>query len=420
MTYNQIMATKTQTLKGFRDFLPGEALKRKYIQQKIEAVFASYGFDPLETPALEYAETLTGKYGDEADKLLYLFEDVGGRKIGLRYDQTVPISRVMATYGQDFPVPFKRYQIQPVWRAEKPQRGRYREFLQCDIDTFGPDSSLADAEIIACTLDVLKSIGFNKPQIWINDRTIFDALGLTKKEIIIIDKLDKIGKEAVIKELENSGRVNATALFDSIESSSKTDRLKDIFRTLEQSGIKEGEDFIFVPFLARGLDYYTSTIFEAKILDTQEVLSVAGGGRYDKLIGSFSGRDVPAVGIAFGFDRVVETAQSLSLIPETKTRSQLLIVTLGRDYLDPALSLANDLRKNEGLNTEVYPDPEAKLDKQLKYADKKGIPFVAILGENEAADQSVTLKNMITRKQTNLNISDLKDIAAHVQEPPTL
>jgi histidyl-tRNA synthetase len=411
---------KAQTLKGFRDFLPGDALKRKYVQDLIENTFVSYGFDPLETPALEYAETLLGKYGDEADKLLYLFEDNGGRRVGLRYDQTVPLSRVIAQYGQDLPTPFKRYQIQNVWRAENTQLGRYREFLQCDIDTIGSSSTLADAEIIACTLDALKRLGFKKTQIQINDRGIFDTLGLSKKEIIIIDKLDKIGEAAVVSELEKSGRQDSQSLFNSLRAAEKTDRLKEIFTALELSKFEEGIDFRFDPFLARGLDYYTSTIFEAKVLDLNSPLSLAGGGRYDKLIGSFNGSETPAVGIAFGFDRIVEVAQELSLLPEYKTRSQMLICTLGSNYLDLSLTLANNLRTNGRVNTEVYPDPEAKLDKQLKYANKKGIPFVAILGENEVESQSITLKNMIDGKQTSLKLDQIAQIAAYVQKPATL
>jgi len=416
MTYNQTMI-KAQTPKGFRDFLPREALKRKYVQRIIETTFASYGFDPLETPALEYAETLTGKYGTEADKLLYLFKDNGGRQVGLRYDQTVPLSRVVAQYGQDLVLPFKRYQIQPVWRAENTQKGRYREFLQCDIDTVGSDSCLTDVEIIACTIDGLKKIGFKKPQIIINDRTIFDSLGLSKKEIIIIDKLDKIGEAAVIEELEKSGRKSAQELFYSIRSATKTDRLQEIFTALEMSNFVEGLDFRFEPFLARGLDYYTSTIFEAKILDLMTPLSVAGGGRYDTLIGTFSGRDVPAVGIAFGFDRIIEIAGELSLLPTFNTSTTMLICTMGPKNLDLSLTLADNLRNDGQINTEIYPDPTAKLDKQLKYANKKGIPFVAILGEDEVKTQSVTLKNMIDGKQTSLKISQLKDIADYVKEP---
>lgn len=409
-----------QTLKGFRDFLPEEALKRKYAQEIIEATFTAYGFDPLETPALEYAETLLGKYGEEADKLLYLFKDNGGREVGLRYDQTVPLARVFAQYRQQLVIPFKRYQIQPVWRAENTQKGRYREFLQCDIDIVGSDLYLSDAEIITCTIDALKRLGFQKPQIQINDRTIFDTLGLSKKEIIIIDKLDKIGEAAVIEELEKSGRKNSQSLFDSIRATTKTERLNKIFSSLAQSGFLEGEDYRFEPFLARGLDYYTSTIFEAKIRDLATPLSVAGGGRYDTLIGTFSGRTAPAVGIAFGFDRIVEIAGELGLLPNYQTRTTILICTLGEDNLDLSLTFANNLRKNGQINTEVYPDPTAKIDKQLKYANKKGIPFVAILGENEIETQSITLKNMIDGKQISLKLDQVKDIAAYVQEPPLL
>lgn len=413
------MMIKPQTLKGFRDFLPPEALKRQYIQRKMEKVFISYGFDPLETPALEYAETLAGKYGDEADKLLYLFEDNGGRKVGLRYDQTVPFSRVIAQYAPELPLPFKRYQVQPVWRAENPQRGRYREFLQCDIDTIGSDSYFTDAEIIACTLNALKNIGFKKPQIWLNDRSIFDSLGLTKKEIIIIDKLDKIGKDAVLKELEISGKKNALSLFSAIENSPKTERLKNICQYLNQSGYLEGEDYLFVPFLARGLDYYTSTIFEVKILDLAEVLSIAGGGRYDELIGSFSGKNVPAVGIAFGFDRIVETAQKLGLIPDDKTLSQFLICILGIQNTPTAILLANKVRAKD-INIEIYPEPEAKLDKQLKYANKKGVPFVAILGDNEVTTNTITVKNMASGEQTTFSQNELDKLTAYVQSPPLL
>lgn len=410
---------KIQPLKGFRDFLPPEALKRKYIQQKIEATFLSYGFDPLETPALEYAETLLGKYGNEADKLLYLFEDRGGRKVGLRYDQTVPLSRVVAAYP-DLPLPFKRYQIQPVWRAENPQRGRYREFLQCDIDTIGTNSYLADVEIIACTLDSLKRIGFTKPLMLVNDRTIFDQLGLTKTEVIIIDKLDKIGRQAVIDELTKSGRNDAEKLFASLESAQRTPRLTEIFAALEKAGFVEGSDFRFEPFLARGLDYYTSTIYEAKILDLTEPLSVAGGGRYDKLIGTFSGLDIPAVGIAFGFDRIVESAEKLMLLPEAPTRTLLLLCPLGDEAVAPALALANNLRKNTQTSTEVYPEPASKLDKQLKYANKKGIPFVGIIGDNEVREGKLTIKNMASGEQTALKFDQPKDIAAYVQKPPLL
>jgi len=397
---------KPQTLKGFRDFLPAEAIKRQFVIGKIKEVFERFGFDPLETPALEYAETLLGKYGDEADKLLYLFEDRGGRKVGMRYDQTVPLSRVISQYGQQLPTPFKRYQIQPVWRAENTQKGRYREFLQCDIDTVGTDSALADAEIIACTITSLKELGLNKPQIWINDRRIFDDLGLSKKEIIIIDKLDKIGKEEVIKELRAAGTKNPERLWNLIENSMPTERLATIIATLEKQGFVQKVDFVFTPFLARGLEYYTSTIFEAKILETTTLLSVAGGGRYDKLIGSFIGSDIPAVGIAFGFDRIMEILEENNLLPEKKTATQVLVTIFSPDQYTNSLEIGAKLRIAR-INTEVYAEEGAKLDKQLKYADRKGIPYVIIQGPDEAKRNIVKLKNMQTKEQEELTVGQL-------------
>lgn len=384
---------QAQTLKGFRDFLPKEALTRQLVIQNIKTVFEQYGFDPLETPALEYAETLTGKYGEEGDKLLYLFKDNGGRDVGLRYDQTVPLSRVVAQYP-DLPLPFKRYQIQPVWRAENTQKGRYREFLQCDIDTIGSATSIADAEIIACVLTIAKSLGLPSPKIIVNDRTLFDALGLTKREIILIDKLDKIGKEAVLEEL---AKLEAVSKFEQLEKSEKTERINQIFDYLTQAGFEEHKDFGFDPFLARGLDYYTSTIFELKDV-AYPAGSLAGGGRYDKLIGMFSGRDLPAVGVAFGFDRLLDALTELNLLEVKQTVSQVLVTVFSRDLLEQSVNIVSQLRTNQ-IPTELYLDPEAKLEKQLKYADKKQIPFVVIVGPEEAQKSVMNVKNMKTREE---------------------
>src|SRR3989344_4103574 len=224
---------KPQTLKGFRDFLPKDAKKRQFVIGKIREVFECFGFDPLETPALEYAETLLGKYGNEADKLLYLFKDNGDRNVGLRYDQTVPLSRVVAQYQQQLPLPFKRYQIQPVWRAENTQKGRFREFLQCDIDTVGTDSPLADAETIDCTLTTFRTLGFSNTTMLLNDRTLFDTQNLTKQQIIILDKLDKIGKDEVIKQLIAAGRSDAENLTEVLAAAKPTDRLSQVIETLK-------------------------------------------------------------------------------------------------------------------------------------------------------------------------------------------
>lgn len=395
---------KAQTLKGFRDFLPPAARARQFVVGKIKEIFERYGFDPLETPALEYAETILGKYGDEADKLLYLFEDNGKRKVGLRYDQTVPLSRVVAQYP-DLPKPFKRYQVQPVWRAENTQKGRFREFLQCDIDTIGSDSPLADAEIIDCTLKAFSQLGFSGVSMSINDRTIFDTLKMTKQEITIIDKLDKIGPAAVITQLEESGRKDAQRLFEQLKLMRPTERIWKIFETLKSMGYKENVAFRFDPFLARGLDYYTSTIFELKAA-SYPAGSLAGGGRYDNLIGQFTGKSMPAVGIAFGFDRIMEALDSLSLLPAEKTATELLVTIFSQEQLGAAVALTSTLR-DAGLNAELYMDEDSKLEKQLKYADKKGIPYVVIQGPEEAEKQVVKLKTMATKDQEELSVDTL-------------
>lgn len=396
-----LIMIQAQTLKGFRDFLPEQAIKRQHVVNIIQKVFKSYGFDPLETPALEYAETLTGKYGEEGDKLLYLFRDNGDRHVGLRYDQTVPLSRVVAQYPE-LTIPFKRYQIQPVWRAENTQKGRYREFLQCDIDTVGTDSPLSDAEIIACVLSVAKQLKLPSPIISINDRTIFDQLELSKTEIILIDKLDKIGKEKVMEELTKIGTLDK---FYRLEKSVKTDRLVQICNFLSQSGFEEHKDFRFDPFLARGLDYYTSTIFELKDA-AYTAGSLAGGGRYDKLIGMFSGRELPAVGVAFGFDRLIDALEELHLTSTKTTETDVLVTIFSSDFVSQATTIANFLR-NHGLATELYLDPSAKLDKQLKYANRKGIPYVIIQGSSEVEKNVVVLKDMKQKEQLELSIDEV-------------
>lgn len=395
---------KAQTLKGFRDFLPADAIKRQSVIGKIKEVFERFGFNPLETPALEYAETLLGKYGNEADKLLYVFKDNGGRNVGMRYDQTVPLSRVVAQYQNDLPIPFKRYQIQPVWRAENPQKGRFREFLQCDIDTVGTDSPLADAEIISCTLTAFKTLGFANPVMVLNDRRIFDDLGLSKKEIIILDKLEKIGNDAVAKELKDSGTKDPNGLLAILRDTLPTERLATIIAALERQGYVQGKDIRFNPFLARGLEYYTSTIFEVKIPDYSGG-SLAGGGRYDKLIGQFSGRNLPAVGIAFGFDRLLDALEENNLLPTTPTTTQVLVTIFSPELLNNALTIAATLR-TRNINAEMFLE-ETKLDKQLKYADKKGIPYVIVAGPDEVKRNVVKLKNMQTKEQQELSIAEI-------------
>jgi histidyl-tRNA synthetase len=382
--------------KGFRDFLPSDAIARFFVIKKIKTVFETFGFDPLETPALEYAETLLGKYGDEADKLLYLFEDRGKRKVGLRYDQTVPLARIVAQY-QNLPKPFKRYQIQSVWRAENTQKGRYREFLQCDIDIVGEGKIYADAEIIGCALEAVKQLGFKKVKMLINDRSIF--AGVDNKYIIALDKLAKIGRENVIKELIEKGMSESEAnkFMNDFEKKQPTPLLEELFKTLEDRGLKRGVDFEFVPTLARGLDYYTGTIFEL-ICDDYKSGSIGGGGRYDKLIGQFTGNDTPAVGFAFGFDRLLEAMKELKLVPEKNTETKVLVTVFSPEMIAKSNEVAVNLRNNS-INTDIVLNPDLKLEKQLKYADKKGVSFVIIIGPEEVAKNSVKLKNMKTGEQ---------------------
>ncbi len=388
-----------KTLKGFRDFLPEEQILREKIVNIIKKTFELFGFDPIETPALEYAETLLNKYGKEADKLLYLFEDRGKRKIGLRYDQTVPLARLIAQY-QNITKPFKRYQIQPVWRAENTQKGRYREFYQCDIDIVGSSSLIADSEIIITVLTVLKNLGFKSIKVLINDRQIFKDL--PKDYIISIDKLEKIGEEGVINELtkKNLSQSKAKELLKNLKNCQPTNNLKKLFLNLNNNGFKEGRDFIFSPTLARGLEYYTGSIFEV-VLDNYKTGSLGGGGRYDKLIGQFTGKDIPAVGFAFGFDRLIEAIKTLNLLKTEKTKTQVLVTVFSKNLLNQSITLTSFLRKNN-INSEIYPDDQAKLEKQLKYADKKGIKYVIIVGPEELSKNLIKLKNLLTGEQKEL------------------
>lgn len=408
------MKQNVQTLKGFRDFLPGEARRRQYVQNLLKKVFESYGFEPLETPALEYEEILLGKYGDEGDKLMYRFEDNGGRRVALRYDQTVPLARVAAQYQSQLPIPFKRYQIQPVWRAENPQKGRFREFLQCDIDIVGSSSPLSDAEIIACTIQSLEKLGFKDAKVLINDRALFSQLitrtAISEKElpgvIRILDKLKKIGREGVVDELGKMGfgSERATYILQTVESYPPTLVLQTIFASLEKMGIPK-EKYEFSPTLARGLDYYTGIIFEAEIAG-YTAGSVAGGGRYDNLIGIFGGQSIPAVGVAFGFDRIIEAMSQLDLFPKDLATAKVLVTVFSPELAEKSLEAGSRLRSNN-INTEVWLDSGGKLDKQLKYADQKGIPYVLIIGPEEAEKDTVTLKDLQAKSQETLKLEEV-------------
>lgn len=391
--------------------MPLEKGQRDFVAEKIRETFELFGYDPLETPTLEYAELLLGKYGEEADKLVYTFEDRGERKVGLRYDQTVPTARVLAQYQNELPKFFRRYQMQNVFRADKPQKGRFREFAHCDIDIFGTESEIADAEILATTYFAYKNVGFKNPKLVINSRKVlFDALNSFANEkvevnsiIQTIDKLDKRTEEEVLTELKDKGVENPAGALAAIKSSKPDKNLQNILDILEKYGIPK-KDYSFNPLIARGLDYYTGMIFEVQI-PSYTGGSVGGGGRYDKLINDLSGLQIPAVGMAFGFDRTVEAARELGLIKQSTSLVQVLVTIFSEIYLDKSLEVLKALRSKD-IPSEIYPEV-TEIGKQIKYADKKNVPFVVIIGEEEASQNKVTLKEMASGESKLLSLEEL-------------
>lgn len=407
---------KAQTLKGFRDFLPKEARKRQFVLNTLKKMFELYGFEPLETPTLEYEEVLTGKYGEEGDKLMYKFTDRGERKVAMRYDQTVPLARVVAQYKNELPMPFKRYQIQNVWRAENPQKGRFREFLQVDADIVGSISTPSDTETIAVAVKSLEKLGFKNYKVLINDRDILQpkyiktSFNIPMETVPFVfralDKIKKINEEGVLNELTRRGftKQQGLEILEKIKKIEQNERLNKIFNSLEKFGIDKSK-IKFSPMLARGLDYYTGMIFEIEV-EGYTAGSIAGGGRYDNLIGIFSNGQIPAVGFSFGFDRLIEAMEQLKLFPDDLQTTKVLVTIFNGDLLGSSIKIANELRQ-KGINVDFYDDPTAKMEKQLKYANAKGIPFVLIIGPNEAEKNVFTIKNMKTREQETLNIEEL-------------
>lgn len=410
------MKIEPRTLKGFRDFLPNEARKRQYVINILKRVFESYGFEPLETPTLEYAEILTGKYGDEGDKLMYRFKDKGDRDVAMRYDQTVPLARVVAQYGEKIPMPFKRYQIQNVWRAENTQKGRFREFLQCDIDTVGTPSYYADAEIIVCISKCLDLLGFKKYKILINDRNIFSTnvintsfdIKIEKIPFIFraLDKIKKIDRDGVLNELRNLGfsNVEASEILEKFNEAEPSPALEEnIFTALEEMGIDESK-YKFSPTLARGLDYYTEMVFEIEV-EGYSAGSVAGGGRYDELIGMFTDKKIPAVGGSLGFDRLIDAMEELNLFPKDLQTTKVLVLNLP-NLEDKAMEIAGKLRLTE-INAEVYLDSDVEKGKQFNYAEKKNIPYTIVSSENETFTLGWKNENGEVEKKENLSFENL-------------
>lgn len=388
------MSIEPRTLKGFRDFLPDDARKRSFVINAFRRVFESYGYAPLETPVLEYEDILAGKYGDEGDKLMYRFTDNGDRKVAMRYDQTVPLARVVAQYGNDLPMPFKRYQISNVYRAENTQRGRFREFLQADIDIVGADSALSDAEVIKVAISFLEKLGFKKFTVSVNDRAVFGEA--PKEAIIAIDKLKKIGEEGVVKELTEKGI--DVSILEKIKSSTPTPRLQAVIDIVNDPRV------VFEPTLARGLDYYTGLIMEVEI-EGYTAGSVLGGGRYNNLIGMFAGTSIPAVGFGVGFSRIMEALEEQNLLKIDASVAKVLVGIFSPEFEKDSLETAAKLR-SKGINTELWLEPDSKMEKQIKYAVKKQIPYMIVIGPDEKEKGMITLKALATREQKTLPLED--------------
>jgi len=392
---------KMQTLKGFRDFLPIEAAKRQWVKNKMIEVAERWGYEPIETPTLEPYSLFEGEVGED-EKLFYKFVDNGGREVMLRYDQTVPTCRYVANNLNSLTMPFRRYQCQSVFRAENPQRGRYRDPIQFDVDIFGVASPTADAEVIAENLDTYLSIGFKKPVVLINNRDLMKEIPY--EAIVAIDKLKKIGKEGVIEDMLNKGigKVQAEMYFEQVQTIKPDETIKTITSYLEASGFGP-EYYRFEPTLARSFSYSQGPIWEM-VIEDYTAGSVGGGERYDGMMERLTGLKIPGTGIAFGFDRTVEAADLLGLIPTAKTKTRVLVAAFSADQRVVAMEAARSFR-SAGINTELYPE-ESKIDKQLKYGNKKGIPFVAIIGADEVQQKKVSLKNMESGEQVTVFIDD--------------
>ncbi|AXT55528.1 histidine--tRNA ligase [Aquimarina sp. AD1] len=452
------MAQKPSIPKGTRDFSPIEVAKRSYIMNTIKEQFQLFGFHPIETPSFENSDTLMGKYGEEGDRLIFkilnsgdylskvddtLYDSKESSKMttkisekALRYDLTVPFARYVVQHQNEIDFPFKRYQIQPVWRADRPQKGRFREFYQCDADVVGSKSLWQEVDFIQLYDKVFSKLGLDGVTIKMNNRKILsgiaEVIGASDKLIdftVALDKLDKIGEEGVKKEMIAKG-ISETAI-DKVKplfnftgtTSEKIDKLKELLVSSEE-GMKGVEELEFivsaiteVPLdkasldldvtLARGLNYYTGAIFEVGAPEGVKMGSIGGGGRYDDLTGIFGLKDVSGVGISFGLDRIYLVLEELDLFPDTVAPStKALFINFGKEEALYSLKSINQLREDD-IIAELYPD-SAKMNKQMKYANKREIPFVILAGASEMENENFTVKNMQTGSQETMNLEELK------------
>jgi histidyl-tRNA synthetase len=417
---------KPQNIKGMRDHLPQAMLLRQHIINTLITVFERHGFEPLSTPVLEYAETLEGKLGDE-EKLIYRFEDHGGRSLAMRYDQTVPLARVVAQYSGQITLPWRRYAIGASYRGERPARGRYREFWQADADIVGSSSPLADAEIIAVLTEGLQALGFSAFTTMINHRQVLGGIarvsGLDEESAggiyRAIDKLDKIGAEGVRDELRQSGVTSdaTNRILDMILQEGQPEEilstlthhlqqddramvalgnLRAIIAGLDAMGVSP-EHYRLSPRLARGLSYYTGTVFEASTAHWPQG-SLLGGGRYDDLIGMFAGRSIPTTGLAFGIDRLHDVMEELEIGPRSSTTARVFVTLFSEDQASENVRLAHELRQ-AGLGVITALDSTTSLGKQFKEADRKGVSYVLVQGPDELARGEVVIKDLTSGTQ---------------------
>lgn len=435
---------KPQTLKGFRDFLPDQMMAREHLQEVARSVYRSYGFSPIDTPALEYTEILLGKGGNETDKQMFRFEDQGGRDVSMRFDLTIPFARFAAQHLNDIGVPFKRYHLGTVWRAEKPQKGRYREFMQCDFDTIGTSSNSADIETLFVIHDLMVAIGFDKFVIRVNNRQVLngllESLGVTDKTVGILralDKLPKIGAEKVQREMVDVVGVGDDQAKKVLELSSLEGSNSEILAQLEQllSGSEAGQKGVAcltqlfdacakagLPeerveldvSIARGLDYYTGTIYETFLTDERvsSFGSVCSGGRYDNLAGLFTSQPLPGVGASLGLDRLLAAMEELGMVDNASTPAPVLVTMLDKNHVADYLSLGRHLRQ-AGIATEVFPDVK-QMGKQMKYANQKGFRVAVIAGSDEFEQSVWQVKDLAAGEQQSVSHGQLATTISNI------
>jgi histidyl-tRNA synthetase len=422
-----------RTLKGFRDYLPALMLPREQLMDTARRIYRSYGFSPIDTPALEYFEILAGKGGEESDKQMYRFTDHGGREVGMRFDLTVPLARFAAEHINELGTPFKRYHIATVWRGEKPQSGRYREFMQCDFDTIGTLSPVADIETALVIHDLLRAIGFEDFRIHVNNRMVLNGLlaklGLAEKSkamLIALDKFRKIGAEKVIAEMAATAGASAEQARDVIRLAeiegtndavlSQLDtlvagnelgqlgvaRLRELVVATSAAGVSS-ERLKLDAGIARGLDYYTGTIYETFLGALPDLGSICSGGRYDNLAELYTNQKLPGIGASLGLDRLLAGMEELGMLPKVSTPAEVFIPFFDASRLHDYLALAATLRR-AGFSVEVFPESK-KIGQQLKYADKRGFRVAVIAGENEFTSGTVQVKNLATAKGETVPIS---------------